>query len=323
MFVGVEMGGTKVVMATGTCPENLSEPVRIPTTGPVETVEAIIEQIRVYTATYGAIEGIGIATFGPVGISPLQTNYGYILPTSKPNWSNFNLLEPIRKTFPDAMVVLETDVNGAALGEMRWGAGQGLTDFAYVTVGTGIGVGLVSGGKPVHGLLHPEAGHILVRRDRERDPYPGRCPFHGDCLEGVASGPTLFDRTGIAGEHLAPDDPSWHLVGEYLAQLYMNITLMTSPQRILVGGGVGLNTAVMAASRDHLHHLLGGYVGALENRSILDTYLEPAKLGDRAGVLGAIALVCQQGRRQAGGDGQRHDGQTAHITPQAASNVRV
>lgn len=291
MFAGIELGGTKIIVAAGTGPDDLTAPVRVPTTDPVMTMTAVVGALRQLQNTLGRFDAIGVASFGPIGINPKADHYGQILRTPKPGWTHADLLKPIRDAFPDVPIALDTDVNGAAIGEMTWGAGQGLDSFAYVTVGTGIGVGIVNNGQPVHGLLHPEAGHIRVRHDWTADPYAGRCPFHGDCVEGLASGPTLKDRTGIAGEDLPDDHPAWGLIAEYLGQLYHTLSLTTSPQRILVGGGVGLHPRVLELSRDHLHSSLGGYVEALSDRATLDTYVARAGLGDRAGILGAVAMA--------------------------------
>ncbi len=291
MFAGIELGGTKVIVAAGTGPDDLTAPVRVPTTDPAMTMAAVVSELRRLQGTLGRFDAIGVASFGPIGINPKADHYGHILRTPKPGWTHADLLKPLRDAFPDVPIALDTDVNGAAIGEMTWGAGQGLDSFAYVTVGTGIGVGIVNNGLPVHGLLHPEAGHIRVRHDWTADPYAGRCPFHGDCVEGLASGPTLKDRTGIAGEDLPDDHPAWGLIAEYLGQLYHTLCLTTSPQRILVGGGVGLHPRVLELSRDHLHASLGGYAEALSDRATLDTYVARAGLGDRAGILGAVAMA--------------------------------
>ncbi len=290
MYIGIEMGGTKVLMAVGTGPDDLSVPVRFDTLDPQTTLAAIVRQVMIFARSHGPVKGIGIAAFGPVCVDPENPDYGRILNTPKPGWQRISVLEPIRAVLPDIRIVVDTDVNGAALSEQRWGAAQGLQNFAYVTVGTGIGVGLVIGDKTVHGLLHPEAGHISVKRDPS-DPCAGGCNKHGDCLEGLAAGPSVLARTGIRGEDLPVDHPVWTLIGGYLSQLYGNLALVTSVQRIIVGGGVGLHETVLKASRDRLHQGLAGYIDALAERSVMDSYIVSAGLGERAGVLGAIALV--------------------------------
>jgi fructokinase len=295
-FIGIEIGGTKAVIAHGSQPDDLSEPIRVPTTTPKATVAGIIAATNTLIGQYGAIDGIGIASFGPISVSRASETYGRFLNTPKPGFSHFDLLTPLRAAFPDIAFTLDTDVNGAAIGEGLWGAAIALTSYAYITVGTGIGVGLVSQGAPVHGLLHPEAGHILIRRDYHSDPYTGHCPFHGDCLEGLASGPAIAARMGKAGEDITADDPVWDLAASYIAELCYNLVLIASPERIMLGGGVGSLTRVLEGVRTHLHHLMGIYIEALSDRTTYECFVCAPGLGDRAGVLGAIALA----RRSAG-----------------------
>ncbi len=290
-FLGIEMGGTKVVLAHGSGPGDLSPPVRVPTETPEATVTAIIASARDLIARHGPVAGFGIASFGPIGLSSKAPDYGHFLKTPKPGYSHFDLLTPLRAAFPGTSFAIDTDVNGAALSEGRWGAARGLSDFAYITVGTGVGVGVICHGAPVHGLLHPEAGHILIRRDVAGDTFAGCCPFHGDCLEGLASGPAIAARVGCPGEDLPADDPVWELTGRYVAQLCHNLVLVASPRKILLGGGVGSHPEVLAAARRHLHTYLGGYIEALSGQSACDALIEAPGLGDRAGVLGAILLA--------------------------------
>lgn len=289
-YFAIELGGTKINVAAGSSPDDLSAIMRIETRSPYETMKEVVEALSRFSFSFGAPKAIGIASFGPIGIDPNRADYGTFLNTPKAGWSGFNLITPLREAFPDCPIALDTDVNGAALSEGLWGAAAGLDNYAYVTIGTGVGVGVVSHGLPVHGLLHPEAGHMLMRRTPD-DHFEGACPFHGDCLEGMISGPALKQRLGFGAENLAPDAPEWNLVGNYLAQGLLNICLLTSAQKIMIGGGVGLNTAVMSHTRDHLHRYLGGYIEALKDRAALDTYVVPAALGDRAGILGAIVLA--------------------------------
>ncbi|WAC48255.1 ROK family protein [Asticcacaulis sp. SL142] len=290
-FVGIELGGTKVNIITGTGLNDHSEMIRIQTRDPRSTWQEVIDTLRSLQVHQGEFAGIGIASFGPINLSVRDPNYGTFLKTPKPGWSHFNLFAPLKAAFPQAQIVFDTDVNGGALGEYLWGGAQGLENFAYVTVGTGVGVGVISNGKPVHGLLHPEAGHILIKRELSADPYIGHCPFHGDCLEGLICGPAILARTGKAGEDLAYDDPLWGILGGYLAQLFYSLALIASPQRILVGGGVGLNEPVIKAARDEFHRLMGGYIEALSERSAYDSFVRPAHLREKAGVLGALSLV--------------------------------
>jgi fructokinase len=290
-YIGIELGGTKVVLAHGDGPDRLSPLIRLPTLSPEATLKAVITAIDALIEAHGPVRAIGVASFGPIGLDPNRSDYGRFLSTPKPGYSHADLLGPLRQAFPDTMFRLDTDVNGAAFAEQRWGAGQGLESLAYVTVGTGIGVGAILNHQPVHGLLHPEAGHILVRRDPGLDPFLGVCPFHGDCLEGLASGPAVAARVGRKGEEIADDDPVWALLGDYLAQLLYNLILSLSPLRIIVGGGVGLKPAVLDAAKKRLPHYLGGYIGALATQDAIGAFVVPASLDDRAGVLGAIALA--------------------------------
>lgn len=293
MYIGIEIGGTKVVMAMGTGPDDLTPIIRFPTEAPDRTIALIAKHIEIFTACHLPIDGIGIASFGPIQVNPNHAEFGTFCDTPKLLWPGFNIIRSLRERYTELPIALDTDVNGAAVGEATWGAGMGLDSFAYVTVGTGIGAGLYINGQPVHGLLHPEAGHMLVRRDLVDDPFAGACPFHGDCLEGLASGPTIQQRTGVRGEELADDHPVWPTVGRYLAQLYFNMTMIAAPQRILVGGGVGLKTEVIESSRREFLRLMGGYFRDLRRLEDVQSFICPAELSDRAGVLGAIALAAR------------------------------
>ncbi|MEY4556644.1 MAG: hypothetical protein RL093_1763 [Pseudomonadota bacterium] len=289
LFAGVELGGTKVLVAFGTGPDDLSTPVRIPTTTPSETLSRV-EGVIVSMAAESALRAIGVATFGPARLDRSAPDWGRLLSTPKPGWRGAVIGRRLETRF-GIPVAFDTDVAGAAMGEGQWGAARGLTDYAYVTVGTGVGVGLVVNGAPLHGALHPEAGHIRVRRDPARDGFEGCCPFHGDCLEGLISGPALAARTGRQGEALAAEHPVWDLTGEYLAQAMATLCLVAAPQRIIVGGGVGSHPKVLAAMRRRLRDELGGYLPHLTSPEAINAFLTPPALGERSGVLGAIALA--------------------------------
>jgi len=287
-FAAIEVGGTKINIATGSGPADLTLR-RIPTRAPEDTWPEVLDVLESLSRSR-PFDALGIASFGPIDVNPQSATYGRFRKTPKPGWSGFDLLTPLTQTYPELPIGLDTDVNGAALGEKRWGEAKELDTFVYVTVGTGLGVGLVVGDQPVHGLLHPEAGHIRVRRHPD-DGYAGHCPFHGDCCEGLSCGPAIEARTGQKAETLPPDHAVWGMVGDYLGQLFCNLALITSAERILVGGGVGLNEPVLRASRQACHRLLNGYLEALATTRSVDTYIQAAHLGDRAGILGAIELA--------------------------------
>src|SRR5690348_15145480 len=234
MFGAIEAGGTKFVCGVGTGPADLTT-TQIPTTSPEATMEAAIAFLRERSG--GRLEAVGIASFGPVDLRCGSATYGYVTSTPKPGWQNFDLAGTVARAF-GVPVGFDTDVNAAALGEARWGAAQGLSDFLYLTVGTGIGGGAVVHGRVVHGLAHPEMGHIRIPHDLVKDSFPGCCPYHGDCLEGLASGPAIGARWGCPAETLAPEHPAWALEAHYLALALNNWMSVLSPQRIVMGGGV-------------------------------------------------------------------------------------
>jgi fructokinase len=233
---------------------------------------------------------VGISSFGPVDLNPDSDTYGFITTTPKSGWANTNFAGAVERAL-GLPVGFDTDVNGAALGEHRWGAAQGLDTFVYLTIGTGIGGGGLVGGRLMHGLVHPEMGHIHIPHDREADPFPGLCPYHGDCLEGLATGPALKERWGQPPESLPPNHPVWPLEAHYLALGLVNLICTLSPQRIIMGGGVMKGPGLLAMIRSEVQDLLNGYVQAPEILDDIDDYIVPPALGDRAGVLGAIALA--------------------------------
>ncbi len=282
MIAGIELGGTKTVVAIGTGAGELLEEWRFPTTQPEATLGAVIDWLR----AHGEPERIGIAAFGPVGIDPQRENYGKILATPKPGWTGFSLTGSLAAAFPTATLTLDTDVNAATLAEARIGAAAGLDDVAYITIGTGIGGGILSGGRLIHGARHPEFGHLKVPR-QAGDDFPGVCPFHGDCLEGLASGPAIAARWGKPAHELEADHPAWATQAWYLAHGILALLAIVSPARVIVGGGVSQAAGLHARIRSKLVEISAGYFPpALD----ADYVVAPA-LGQEAGIRGALLLA--------------------------------
>jgi fructokinase len=289
LYGGIEAGGTKFVCAVGSGPDDLRAEIRFPTTTPEETVGRAIAFFQEQVAQE-PLASIGVASFGPVDPDPTSSTFGTITTTPKPGWANTDLVGPLRQGL-GVPVGFDTDVNGAALGEGRWGAARGLDTFIYLTIGTGIGGGGVVAGRPIHGLLHPEMGHVRIPHDWEADPYPGFCPYHGDCFEGLAAGPAIERRWGQPGESLPPEHPAWTLEARYIGLGLTNVILTLSPQRIILGGGVMQQPQLFPLVRRQVQTLLAGYVQAAQVLKHIDDYIVPPTLGSRAGVLGAIALA--------------------------------
>lgn len=286
-IVGIELGGTKCVAMLASGPGAVLERVRVPTTRPAETLAALEEAID----GWRGFAAIGIASFGPVGIDRSAGDYGRITATPKPGWSGTDVARRIAARY-GVPTGFNSDVAGAALGEARWGAGRGLGDLAYVTVGTGIGVGLIAGGRPVEGLANGELGHVRPVR-RAGDGWGGICPFHGACVEGLAAGPAIAARTGIKAEDLPRDHPAWDGVVHALAQLLHMVVLTGVPRRIVMGGGVMVGSQFLFPRvRALVRQSLNGYVARPEVEDI-DTYIVPAALGADAGPLGALVLGAQ------------------------------
>lgn len=285
----VEIGGTKVVCLVGSDPEHIVARTRIPTTEPADTLSRVVAFFRRAVASGGPLAGVGIAAFGPVELRSGHERYGFTRTTPKPGWSGVDLVGPLRREL-GVPVGFDTDVNGAALGEGRWGAARGLDAFVYVTVGTGIGAGALVDGRVVHGLGHPEMGHLCVPREPD-DGFAGCCPFHGDCLEGMASGAAIAARWGCPAERLAGDDlrRAARLVTGYLAAGLRGIVYTLAPQRIVVGGGVASMDGFFPLLRARLARSLGGYPGLPEHGR--DDFVVPAALGGLAGAAGALVLA--------------------------------
>jgi fructokinase len=286
---GIEAGGTKFVCAVGAGPDDIRAETRFPTTRPEETIGRTVTFFREQAERYGSPAAIGIAAFGPLDPNPASPTFGYITSTPKPGWRDTDLAGAIRAAI-GVPVGFDTDVNGAGLGEWRWGAARGLDNFLYLTIGTGVGGGGMINGRLIHGLVHPEMGHIPLPHDRAADPYPGRCPFHGDCLEGMAAGPAIGERWGRPAYELPPDHPAWELEAHYLALALQGLICTLSPERIILGGGVMEQPQLMPLVRQKVRAYLNGYVQSPAILEEIDNYIVPPALGNRAGVLGAFAL---------------------------------
>jgi fructokinase len=285
---GIEAGGTKFVCAVGTGPDDLRAEARFPTIRPEETIGQAIEFFKEQAAKE-PLAAIGIASFGPVDPNPKSPTFGYITTTPKPGWAHANFAGRIREAL-GIPVGFDTDVNGAALGEYCWGAAQGLDTFIYLTIGTGLGGGGMVNGQLIHGLIHPEMGHILLPRLAE-DSFAGVCPYHGACLEGLTAGPAMEARWGQRAETLPLDHPAWDIEAHYLALGLVNFICTLSPQRIIMGGGVMEQRQLFPLIRQKVPVLLNGYVQSPAILEHIEAYIVPPGLGSRAGVLGAIALA--------------------------------
>jgi fructokinase len=286
-LAGVELGGTKSIAVLARDAEILEQAV-VPTRGPEDTLAEIARRLEQWGRAHD-LAALGIASFGPIQLDPAAPGHGRMHATPKPGWSGAAVAETLAAGL-DCPWSIDTDVNGAALAEYLWGAGKGTTSLCYVTVGTGVGGGLVIDGRPVHGAMHPEIGHLSLRR-APGDGFAGACPFHGDCIEGLVSGPALAARFGAPPAQVPDDDPCWATVASDLAELAGAILLTTSAQRILIGGGVGLaRGALLETVRALLVERMGGYLPFLD-RETARAIVRAPKLGDRAGPLGSIALA--------------------------------
>jgi fructokinase len=283
-YGGIEAGGTKWVCAIGDGPDDLHDLATIPTTTPAETLDAATSFFR----RNGKIAGIGVGSFGPVDLER-----GSITTTPKAGWANTDVVGALSAAL-DVPVAFDTDVNAAALGEQRWGAAAGLETFSYITVGTGIGGGGMANGRLMHGLLHPEFGHIRIPHDRAQDPFDGVCPYHGDCFEGLASGSAIRARWGKDPKDI-DGDVAWELEAGYLALGLLNVIAVLSPQRIIVGGGVMKQPSLLPRVRRRVVELAAGYFDVAELADGIEDYIVPPALGDRAGVVGALELARANG----------------------------
>jgi fructokinase len=280
---GIEAGGTKMVCAIGNEKGEIFNRLTVPTGAPEETVPKLIEFFQ-----SEGIEALGIGCFGPIDLDRKSATYGSITSTPKLAWRNYNIV----KAFQDALKVpvgFDTDVNGAALGEATWGAAKDSEVSIYITIGTGVGVGICIDGKPLHGLIHPEAGHILINR-KEEDQYQGSCPYHSNCMESLASGPAIEGRWGKKGYELAEQTHVWELEAYYIAQAITNYILTLSPNKIILWGGVMHQPQLFPLVRKYVIENLNGYLNSDVILKDIDNYIIPPALGDDPGIMGALRL---------------------------------
>ncbi|MFC5653116.1 ROK family protein [Paenibacillus solisilvae] len=284
MIIGaVEAGGTKFVCGIGNEEGVIHDRVSFPTEQPEKTLAQVIDYFK-----DKQVEAIGVGSFGPININQASPQYGYVTTTPKPGWGNYPFIPELKKVF-DVPFGWDTDVNAAALGEATWGAAKGLDSCLYYTIGTGVGVGVFVEGKLVHGLVHPEGGHVLVRRHPE-DTYEGCCPYHGDCLEGAAAGPALEGRWKVKGSELTPDHPAWAMEAFYIGQAVANAILLISPKKIILGGGVMHQKQLFPLIHEEVKKNLNGYISAQSLMDGIADYIVPPGLGDNAGLAGSLAL---------------------------------
>jgi fructokinase len=307
LFAGVELGGTKCVCILGSGPDDVRAVERLPTGEREKTLAHIEAVLEGWRSQHGAVRALGIASFGPIDLRRGSPTWGYVTSTSKPGWRNTDVAQRLARRV-GVPVGFDTDVNGAALAEGRWGAARGLSDYAYVTVGTGVGVGVIVNRRSVFGINHTELGHIRVVR-KPGDTFAGTCPYHGDCVEGLASGPAIEARAGKPASQLPPHHPAWGFVAHTLAQLAHTMVLTSAPQRIFMGGGVLAQAHLFERIQQELKRSLNRYVEAPELEQGLAQYLVPPGLGAMAGPLGALALAADA----------EHD--AASVPPVAASAV--
>lgn len=283
IYGALEAGGTKMVCALGDGDGNILEKISIPTSTPEDTLPRITDFFKERD-----IAALGIACFGPIDLIKDSGTYGHILMTPKTAWRDCDILGILREAL-GVPCGFDTDVNGSLLGEVTYGSAKGLTDVIYLTIGTGIGAGIMAGGRLLHGMLHPEAGHILMRPVKGDD-YKGRCPSHCSCFEGMASGPAIEERWGAPGRELADRSEVWELEADYIAQALTDYIMVLSPQRIILGGGVMHQEQLFSMIREKTAAYINGYLRTRELDD-MDSYIVPASLGDDQGILGAIRLA--------------------------------
>jgi fructokinase len=299
IYGAIEAGGTKFLCAVGTADGRIADTVRIPTSSPQDTLGEVMAYFHQQARRFGPLAAIGIASFGPVQPRRGAPFFGHILATPKRGWAQTDMVGPFLERFR-VPIGFDTDVNGAALGEWRWGAGRGLDTFIYLTIGTGIGGGGVCHGELMHGLLHPEMGHIPLPHDREIDPFDGLCPFHGDCFEGLATGPAIEARWGQKPETLPPDHPAWELEAHYIALALQSYICTLSPERIILGGGVMGQRHLLPRVHEQTVAALHDYIQLPQIIDRMADYVVAPGLGESSGLMGALALADRAARSAEG-----------------------
>jgi fructokinase len=288
-YGGIEGGGTKFLCAVGNGPNQIIDETRFTTTTPEETLERVCAFFASYVKE-GRIKSIGLGSFGPVDVDPSSPTYGYITTTPKPNWKFTNIYGILSKELK-VPIKMDMDVAASAMGEFTWGANKGIDPSLYLTIGTGIGGSYILDGKPLRGLVSLEMGHVRIPHDKKLDSFQGSCPYHGDCFEGLASGPAISKRFGKPAESLAADDPFWELEASYIAQAVANYIFTLPPKRIVIGGGVMRKTFLYKKIKVKVDKLLNKYLNHPTLTEHLDEYIVAPALGDKSGVLGGIALA--------------------------------
>ncbi|SHH68513.1 fructokinase [Butyrivibrio fibrisolvens DSM 3071] len=283
IYGGIEAGGTKMICVIGDENGRILDRMQIPTKTPEETMPLMTDYFKDKD-----IKALGIACFGPIDLNRDSKTYGYITSTPKLAWKNYDIVGAFKKEL-GVPIGFDTDVNGSLLGEITWGCAKDLTDALYLTIGTGVGGGVMAGGKLLHGMLHPELGHIKMAV-ADGDTYKGKCPYHGTCFEGMAAGPAIEDRWGKKAVELADDDKVWDLESTYIAQALCTYILTLSPQIIILGGGVMHQKQLFPLIRKKVLEQLNGYIVTKELKDI-DNYIVPASLNDDQGIMGSIKLA--------------------------------
>ena len=293
LYGGIEAGGTKFVCVVASGPGRIVDEVRFPTTTPEETLGRAIQFFQPFISS-GQISAVGVGCFGPLDLNPKSPTYGFITATPKPDWSHTDVRGALQRALPAAVdIAFDMDVNAAALGEHTWGASKGLDPSLYLTIGTGIGGGYLNDGKPLVGMLNLEMGHVRIPHDLKLDPFMGNCPFHGDCFEGLASGPAIEKRLGVSGAVIPEKDAFWDIEADYIASALMNFIVTLSPRKIILGGGVMQREFLFPKIWHRTRELLNGYVASKSVLENIDNFIVPPGLGNQSGSLGAIALAMQ------------------------------